>query len=87
MNGMELRLTVTIATTLAVLAWQQAAAETSQPRRPYHPPIDSQERSARDLSRPKYPPTRDGDLSIRRENESLRNHLLGQTPIGSSLRR
>jgi len=82
---MELRLTVAIATTLAVLAWQQAAAQTSQPRRPHHPPIE--ERSARDLSRPKYPPTGGGDLSIRRENESLRNHLLGQTPIGSSLRR
>ena len=70
-----------MAAILVMLAWQQAAAE---PRRAHRP---IQDRSAADLSRPKYPPTRGGDLSIRRENESLRNNLLGQTPIGSSLRR
>ena len=61
---------------------QQAAAQTRRAHRPITP-----DRSASDLSRPKYPPSHSGDLSIRRENESLRNHLLGQTPIGSSLRR
>jgi hypothetical protein len=82
MNQMQRRLTVTIAAILAVLAWQQAAAETRRAHRPITP-----DRSASDLSRPKYPPTRGGDLSIRQGNEALRNHLLGQTPIGSSLRR
>jgi len=79
---MQWRFTITIAAILAVLAWQQAAAETRRAHRPVTP-----DRSASDLSRPKYPPSHGGDLSIRRENESLRNHLLGQTPIGSSLRR
>jgi len=85
MHWMERRLTIKVAMILAALTWQQAAAETRQPRRPPPAPFDYSQ--GRDLSRPRYPATRHGDLSIRHENESLRNNLLGQSPIGSSLRR
>jgi hypothetical protein len=83
---MGLRLAMAIATTLAVLAWEQAVAQTPRPQPP-RPQVESYDRVWRELSRPKYSPNPRGDLPIRRENESLRERLLGQSPIGGSLRR
>jgi hypothetical protein len=85
---MSLRRAMPIAMTLAVLAWEQAVAQTPRPPpQPSRPQVESYDRVWRELSRPKYSPNPRGDLSIRRENESLRERLLGQSPIGGSLRR
>ena len=81
---MPLHLALTVVTMLAVLGFAQAAAQTRPPT--VRPPLQSYDQTFRDLSRPKYTPNPHGDLSIRHDNGALRERLLGQTPIGGSLR-
>lgn len=83
-EAMRLPLTLAVVAMLAVLGFEQVAAQTRLPT--VRPPLQSNDQTFRDLSRPKYTPNPHGDLSIRHDNGALRERLLGQTPIGGSLR-